>query len=636
MAIEGFAESLLSDVRERNDARRDEERRYREKQEKKWRKEQREQAALGLGLNLLTNVGNSFVRNQTNEFLKNEQFVNNSLTVQNATSMQGRYLARQQQLEKSGMAPEEFFFKQAAPLVDMQMAKTDYNSGAYSQSDVVQAKALMASKLGEQLREAHEKQKAASERLALKDISYSEYLKEVRQYSPQTMGGWLAKKLRGVFTEGGEDPVTASARLAGMVEGAEDEKQYFDIYAKTGDAFTALEIKEVLKDSGHTIGKVPVSFDEAVKIPVYDPVTGSSREISVMYPKVNGRIVGVPVDALTGKEYKGDANPFQKMDIFQRLANMPAEQVEAARSRVVSMGESSTKYIEKAAKHIVGDPDRKDAIAERQKYVFGPIAITSSKLQNRYKMAPENAWQAATEMHNIMYKSVYEDSEPDWTHNPMPDGVWNPIVAVMAFHKIRTEGRFRSRIDADVLDAYEKALLESIDEHSLPTDTQLIEIIGTPDGKTKGLIHDRRYKNSALFDKVLKVGGQIRTQNRNNSSSVPEHLAQKEEKQVQGEKEWTNADYDRFVRNTPELSGYKNYDPIDKKIVVDRYRAQQQAPELTKKFIEALKRSYKDSKETREFYNNVWKSLTEEEKEIADSLDPQYRLRYLRAKGGAD
>jgi hypothetical protein len=79
MAIEQLGESLLSDVRKRN-----------EQAAKRARKEEEKAALLGLGVNLAGMVGNQILESKANAFFNNQETLNKRLQVKN------NYLAAEQ------------------------------------------------------------------------------------------------------------------------------------------------------------------------------------------------------------------------------------------------------------------------------------------------------------------------------------------------------------------------------------------------------------------------------------------------------------------------------------------------------------------------------------------------------------
>ena len=89
MSIKPFAESLLTNVRERNQRERDRLRKERERQER-----------MSLGVGVATAIGNKFLEKKTNDFLKSEQFLKDDLlfkrNFKQAKKDEEDYLAYQQ------------------------------------------------------------------------------------------------------------------------------------------------------------------------------------------------------------------------------------------------------------------------------------------------------------------------------------------------------------------------------------------------------------------------------------------------------------------------------------------------------------------------------------------------------------
>lgn len=631
MAIDKFGESLLSDVRKRKDDQYQEFQRQQRKAQKRADKDARKQALIGFGLNVLTDVGNSFVRNQTENFLRNENTLKNSLTIKNATSMAQRATERQQKFEASGLSELDYFTQQAIPTVQGMVARSDYSDGTYSAGDLQQATAILATKLGKDLAEQHKKQYAAAQRLALKEVSFNDFIKEIRESQPQTVGSFLTKQIKNVFTKGGEDPVTASARLSGMLDDAKDEAAYFDIYKQTQNGFTSLDIMNSLKEAGFKIDKAKVRMGDSLVVKSTDPDTGEAREETVFRTTVNGVDTGILIKA-NGEQFEGLST---RKDITQTVARLKPETIGAVQAQVNKAPEENRQYIQAAMTYLVGDTDDKERIESAKKDIYGRIFLTSKKLKNQYGFPSEVADQVAATMHELRYEGLYKDSigilggveSPDTSQDIMPDGKFHPIAAAMAFEVSKNQG-FRSALPSSQVDIIQANLINDIENASRLTVPQLTYTLGSVDGETKGFIDDPRFRGMAARENILNLGTEQFLSNR---SSLPETRDSVEEKPTEIAVR-TDEEIKAFIADRPELQNLAgDMDIEDQRIAVLKYEENKQ-PRLLQRFIDKLKTSYDYNSQLREARRHAFSRMTKKDNILYAQLDPHEQRAYLQRK----
>ena len=146
MAIEQLGESLLSDVRKRN-----------EQAAKKARKQEEKNALLGLGVNLLGKIGNQVLSDKMTTFLNNESILTENAQFKAATNVANFWSPRIEAVNKSGKNAVDYYYETMRPVFEEQ-AKAEIDFG--SVGDAGQYNALINSKvrdLAEQEAERHDK-----------------------------------------------------------------------------------------------------------------------------------------------------------------------------------------------------------------------------------------------------------------------------------------------------------------------------------------------------------------------------------------------------------------------------------------------------------------------------------------------
>jgi hypothetical protein len=189
MAIEQLGESLLSDVRKRN-----------EQAAKRARKEEEKAALLGLGVNLAGMVGNQILESKANAFFNNQETLNKRLQVKN------NYLAAEQDVtdytnyQKDGL---KYLYDRTYGDV-LKAFQTQAPAGT-SQAQIAQMAHIKTMGFAEEEAKGLEKRyEAASEFIQVSNADPLAYDKALLKSRPTTVAGYLKKGIAGLFSGGAD------------------------------------------------------------------------------------------------------------------------------------------------------------------------------------------------------------------------------------------------------------------------------------------------------------------------------------------------------------------------------------------------------------------------------------------------
>lgn len=115
MAIQQFGESLLSDIRKRN-----------EQQAKRERKREEKNALIGLGVGILGKIGNQMLEDKMSNFLRNEQILTENAQFKTATKVADFWSNEYSTIKKSGKDAQEYYYETMRPVFEEQ-AKAEIN-----------------------------------------------------------------------------------------------------------------------------------------------------------------------------------------------------------------------------------------------------------------------------------------------------------------------------------------------------------------------------------------------------------------------------------------------------------------------------------------------------------------------------
>jgi len=539
MSIEEFGASLLSDVRQRKDQQYSQHMRDQRKAQKRADKDARKQALIGVGLRAATGVlgelGNNFLKDKTEEFLNKSNHLDNALTMQNATGMQSRALVRQKELEDSGLDSTSFFAQQAMPQIDSIFAGSpEFSSNRYGKKELELAKGMAARHLGEKLKEAHETQLSAAQRLAAGDITYKAYMEEISQAAPTTYTKYMYGKLKGMFSEAGEDPITSGLRLNGVLDKAEAEKSYYNIYKESKDGFTATSILEVIQDNGLDLGKPNMTYGKSFNVPVNTvdmfgkPTTQQKAVKEVL---LNGVSTGIHVDTITNKAVDGNISPVSSRDVDAEAAMLTDDEANIITTKItLNTTEEERKVFNYAAELITGgneggtNQEKQKRNMAARKVIAARVVKSRNKLIKTFGMPSQVAYQVAVKGHMLRYQSIlkpsgallpsflgggsYTTEEADFSNDIMPNKTHDGLVMYLGLELAEQEG-LRLGVPANELLVIKKNLLNSVQASGFQTLSQRSSVLGVVDAEgvvvEAGLVDDPRFKDLNLREKLLNI-----------------------------------------------------------------------------------------------------------------------------------
>lgn len=251
MAIEEFGKSLLADVRKRKDD-----------QARAMAKQEEKNAWAALGANVLIKGAESYMKENTKDFLYNQNIYTARQQQQRALNHQKNLYKIQGDIESQGVSDEMYFEKLIRPELEAQLA---LQVEGYKPGEVTKYDQLIA----QQARELA-KERASQYREALGMAQNVESTEDfnlrltaaAKKAAPSTLGDWVGSKVTGLFSGRSAEEMEDEAALA-IAEGplAQNNKAlniFMQRYNETKDAgrafdFTKMVLPEIDPDDTKTI-----------------------------------------------------------------------------------------------------------------------------------------------------------------------------------------------------------------------------------------------------------------------------------------------------------------------------------------------------------------------------------------------
>ena len=434
MAIEQLGESLLSDVRKRN-----------EQAAKRARKEEEKAALLGLGVNLAGMVGNQILESKATAFFNNQETLNKRLQVKN------NYLAAEQDVtdytnyQKDGL---KYLYDKTYGDV-LKAFQTQAPAGT-SQAQIAQMAHIKTMGFAEEEAKGLEKRyEAASEFIQVSNADPLAYDKALLKSRPTTVAGYLKKGIAGLFS-GGAD--SAQDRT-----NAEFLKQKADAYYKIrSEGIQPRQAFETIVNSNESIDwkKQPPKI-EVREISITDEF-GEAKNVTVQLAidSRTGKVINTfdlnGNEVSTGTSFNNTKRNIQTIP-DKAISNTQMQTLKNTRPEILKVFET---YVNKV---LVKDSEDKDRIKAATKQVYGEILLSSKALQRRIPDMPEAvATQLAAEMQALNIKNKMIDVAGPFSFEKLEvqpgkdlflaEDSYSPFLALAAVEELETRSKNGERL----------------------------------------------------------------------------------------------------------------------------------------------------------------------------------------------
>jgi hypothetical protein len=434
MAIEQLGESLLSDVRKRN-----------EQAAKRDRKKEEKAALLGLGVNLAGMVGNQILESKANAFFNNQETLNKRLQVKN------NYLAAEQDVtdytnyQKDGL---KYLYDRTYGDV-LKAFQTQAPAGT-SQAQIAQMAHIKTMGFAEEEAKGLEKRyEAASEFIQVSNADPLAYDKALLKSRPTTVAGYLKKGIAGLFS-GGADSAQDKTNAQFLKEKADAYYQIRSQGIQPRQAF------ETIVNSNESIDwqKQPPTYERGTL--VYTDEFGEKVEKTVdfaMNPTTGQTISVSSLDGnpiLTGTPFNKTKSNIQNIP-DKAISNTQMQTLKNTRPEILKVFET---YVNKV---LVKDSEDKDRIKAATKQVYGEILLSSKALQRRISDMPEAvATQLAAEMQALNIKNKMIDVAGPFSFEKLEvqpgkdlflaEDSYSPFLALAAVEELETRSKNGERL----------------------------------------------------------------------------------------------------------------------------------------------------------------------------------------------
>jgi hypothetical protein len=434
MAIEQLGESLLSDIRNRN-----------ERAAKKARKKEEKDALLGLGVSLAGMVGNQILESKANAFFNNEENLQKRLQVKNNYLVAEQDVTDYTNYQKDGL---KYLYDRS--YADVLKALQMQAPAGTSQAQIAHIAHVNTMSLAEEKAKAlEERYEAASEFIQASKADPLAYDKALLKSRPTTVAGYLKKGLAGIFAGGSEaaQDKTNAQFLKGKAdayykirsEGIQP-RQAFETILNSNESRDwkkqppTIELRDI---------KVTNEFGEEVTTTVQVARDSVTRAVISTYD-LNGNEVS------TGTSFNETKRNVQTIP-NTAISNVQMQTLKNTSSKTLEVFET---YVNEV---LVKDSEDKDRIKAATKQVYGEILLGSKALQRRIPDMPEGvATQLSAEMQALNIKNKMVDTAGPFSFEKLEvqpgkdlflaEDSYSPFLALAALEELETRSKGGERL----------------------------------------------------------------------------------------------------------------------------------------------------------------------------------------------
>jgi hypothetical protein len=350
MSSTEFGESLLANVRERND-----------KRAREYEKRAKKDAWKELGVRAAIGLGKSMIEQRQEQFLNHETRLANKLKVSNATDTATRYTTTEANANAFTGGRDMYFQGLAAPQVKGFM-ESEYATGTYNQTQYDLLEKQLTAKYGKSLDEQHkiglEKTNAFLETTG---GDKGAYLAALKRENPGSASGIISKF---IGSKTGIIKTDLHNSTQNMLERADQLKTYQTTYSATGDsAISAFVAKEGLLDDVDLGEKAPTYSEVKTKSGPFGEEV--SYLIQTVYDKdgVVSKFQEIYADPTTGEFMFNTAESSRIENNFNILTAQVQTATdktyfEAGKNALINMDENDLKLVQDVAKDRINNSNK--------------------------------------------------------------------------------------------------------------------------------------------------------------------------------------------------------------------------------------------------------------------------------------
>lgn len=341
MSSTEFGESLLANVRERND-----------KRAREYEKRAKRNAWKELGVRAAIGLGESMIQKRQEQFLNHETQLANKLKVSNATDTATRYTTTEANANAFTGGRDLYFQGLAAPQVRSFM-ESEYEAGTYNQTQYDLLEKQLTAKYGKALDEQHrtgvEKTNAF---LKTTGGDKGAYLAALKREKPGSASGMIANF---IGSKTGIIKTDLHNSTQKMLDTAEELKTYQSTYAATGDSsISTFVAKEGLLDDVDLGTKAPTFSEVKTK---KGPFGEEISYVTVIATNKEGvpSMKEIYADPTTGEFMLNTSQSSRVQNNFNILTAQVQTATdktyfEAGKNALINMDEDDLKFVQDVAK----------------------------------------------------------------------------------------------------------------------------------------------------------------------------------------------------------------------------------------------------------------------------------------------
>ena len=489
MSIKPFAESLLTNVRERNQQERDRIRKERERQER-----------MGLVVGIGTAIGNKFLEKKTNDLLKSEPFLKDDLlfkrNFKQAKKDDEDYTAYQQN-------PDYFIQEYTKRFTPAYNAFADANDSLKNVNETILMNAQAHSE--QRIDEIEKRINEARKFIAMAGDDEGAYRQSIIDSRPANVQDAFIKGLGNFITGGSLNDAALQTDLI------KNSKTYGELYKQNPTlALSSEQMLQQLKSKGVTFKDAPITYGKRETQKIMSKFEDKTFEVSVLPMIQNETVIGY-FNESTGKRvsYYSPAQR-QRRDVADAVV---AQKVPGGVVTEKGLGllkaslhenimPKQRDEMEDQVKRTYGGKTRdEDALIGAQRIYYSNIELNNQLFQKRLGLSPRESTALAAEM-QILKTELESSGGRNQLINldleTSPNNV-NPFVAIAAIDSLESKNTLSQ--SAASYDRLRSALEVQFSGEDNPIMREFDETFGSFDTNTQATIVEWMYDYPSLTSK---------------------------------------------------------------------------------------------------------------------------------------
>jgi hypothetical protein len=488
MSIKPFAESLLTDVRERNQRERDRIRKERERQER-----------MGLVVGIGTAIGNKFLEKKTNDFLKSEPFLKDDLlfkrNFKQAKKDDEDYLAYQQN-------PDYFIQEYTKRFTPAYTSYADANDSLKNVNETILMNAQAHSE--QRINELEKRINEARKFIAMAGDDEGAYRQSIIDSRPANVQDAFIKGLGNFITGGSLNDAALQTDLI------KNSKTYGELYKQNPTlALSSEQMLQQLKSKGVKFEDAPITYGKRETIKKTNAF-GDPVETSVL-PLIQNKVVIGYLDENTGQRVAYySTSQEQRKDVAAAVVaqSIPGGVVSEKNlgllkaSILGNVTPKQRKTMENQVKETYGTKtDDEAALNGAIRIYYSNIELNNQLFQKRFNLSSREATALAAEMQILQTNVEFSGGKNQLMNLDLetsPNNV-NPFLAIAAIDSLESKNTLSQ--SAASYDRLRSALEVQFSGEDNPIMREFDQTFGSFDTNTQAAIVEWMYDYPSLTSK---------------------------------------------------------------------------------------------------------------------------------------